>query len=157
MHDSRLPSPDRVKFIESPRLKNDDTSSNVERALRLHALSKITIQVGACECDDQWEVRVSPVEPIDRLEAAPGVKRNKEVDLFAAVTLKYDRPMPNLFKNLCPAKGCDLIAGTGLGPYGCDDADFHIEGDSRKRVPGFKVIQTAQVRKPAQMSRRSGV
>ena len=101
-----------MQFIESPGLKHYYAASNVERALRFHALSEIAIQIGACERDDQREVRVNAVKPIDRIKAAPGVKRNKQVDVFAAVILKDDCPMSNLSKNLRPAKRCDSIAGT---------------------------------------------
>ena len=111
MNSSRLPSPSRPEFIESPRLKRNYSGSNVERTLRFHALSEITIQIGACERDDQRQARAGAVEPIDRIKAAPGVKRNKKIDFFAAVIVKDDCLMSNLSKNPRPAKRCDLIAG----------------------------------------------
>ena len=105
----------------------------------------IAIEVGAGKDDDERALGIKPMKPRNGFRAAARVQRDEHVARLTVVALRQPYPMAELPENATPAQGGDLIAVVKTQRPRSDELNFH------------GVNYAAQVRKPAQTSRRSGV
>lgn len=105
----------------------------------------IAIKIRAGEHDDQWQLGVTLVEPLNGVGATTGVKRDQDIARFGIVVLIDSYPMAELLQHGRPALGGNLVAVVEGQRRRSDQLYFHA------------VDYFAQVRNPAQTSRRSGV
>src|SRR4030095_11320151 len=105
----------------------------------------ISIEIGAGKDDDQRSIRLRFMELSNRVGAAPSVQCNEDVARHAAISLNNLYPVTEASENFSPSQGGNLVAVVESSRRRSDQWYFHAAD------------YFAQVRKPAQTSRRSGV
>src|ERR1044072_4260253 len=131
-----------TQLFQRLRLQYDDALRQRERLFRPSINVEITINVCSRECDHDRRVRTVLPKPLHRCVTATRVQRNQHVAAWSSERLPDRNTMTEFFENARPTNCGDAIAMSRSGRSRRDDRDLHYR---------------AQVRKPSQTSRRSGV
>ena len=132
-----------VQFIARGFLQSDEASCQRKRVARFRTEGKIAIEIGSSECDNQKPRRMRAPEPVNGGVTAPRVQRDQQIAIFPA-PLRRDRSLVSKIPEyLSPAVRGNTVSQCRILRLWRDDKDSH---DSN-----------AQVRNPAQISRRSDV
>ena len=127
--------------LDGQRLEHGEAVGQLERALRLGGPGQILVEVGAGERHHQRPVRPARPEALDRGCALPCVESDEQVTGLTVPGLRQPNPVVERAQVARPAERGDSIPVARSGRGGRDEDD----------------VQSAHVRKPAHMSRRSGV
>ena len=107
------------------------------------AYLQIVVKIGSGESDDHGMIGVGRSESVDTGVTPPGMQCHQQITFLILPFGSECDLMSKRAEYTRPARGRNAIAGSTAGIFRRDDEYLH---DSK-----------AQVRKPAQMSRRSGV
>ena len=124
------------------RLQDDQPRRQVQGPAGIGVGVDGAVQVGAGQGQDQRSVGVARPVALQGREAAQRVQGHQQVAALAAVFLADGHAPAQLAQDARPAQGGDAVALARAGRRGGDQANLQDHG--------------AQVRKPANTSRRSG-
>jgi uncharacterized protein (UPF0218 family) len=105
----------------------------------------VAIQIGPRQSDDQREVWMNPLKFLNGPVTPPGVKRDQQVAVTTIIALTHDDFVTEATQQARPSERGHFIAVVDAQRRRRDEVDNH----------GSDYF--AQVRNPAQTSRRSGV
>lgn len=126
-------------------LQRDDAGRHFERCLSFAILVNVTVKVRSGQHNEQGAFRMQSVECAYGIRAAPRMQRDQEIAIAAVIVLSDFYALAELPEYPYPAQRCDLIAVVQTQRRWRDELNSH------------ELIYWAQVRNPAQTSRRSGV
>jgi hypothetical protein len=113
--------------------------------LRFSIALDVTVKIGSGEHDDERQIRMQLVKSLNGFSAAARVQRNQKVTRLGVVMLRDVYSMAELLQHSRPAQRGNLVAVVKVQRRRSNELNFHAAG------------YVAQVRNPAQTSRRSGV
>jgi hypothetical protein len=131
----------RFQLLGRLRLKHDETRGEFERFLRPAASRQIVVKVRSRKGYNKRAIGIGAVKAADRGIASPGMQGNQQVIGLCFVGLRDTHAVPESSQNARPAKRGDPVAITRSRRRRRDDSNVHC-------------FMAAQVRKPAQTSRR---
>src|SRR5712692_1389259 len=134
----------RGQFGQGHLLQSDKPGSQLQRAAGARIGPDVPVKVGSGQNDDQGKFGMIGVKVLNGLGAAARVQRDHNVTALSFIALTQHYAMAELPQNARPSDCGNPVTVVETKRRGSDELDLHP-------------LYFAQVRNPAQISRRSEV